>query len=271
MQNNFTPTVLAIAGSDTYGGAGIQVDAKTIHALGGYAFTCITALTAQNSTGVKAVSATSKEMFKEQLESILDDINVDAVKIGMLANAEIISVLVDVIDKYKLKNIILDTVLVSSSGKALLEPDAVNIMIKELFPRVDLITPNIPEVNTLLDTNYSGNEDEIEAMAKGLFALGAEAVLIKGGHSQDSQNATDYLVEQNFKRLPFATTRLHTTHTHGTGCVLSSAIATHLAKEESLAKSVELSKAFLYKNLYTASTIKFKYIEEVETRQEPLL
>lgn len=271
MQNNYTPTVLSIAGSDTYGGAGIQVDAKTIHSLGGYAFTCITALTAQNSTGVKAVNSTSKEMFKEQLESILDDINVDAVKIGMLANVEIISVLVDVIDKYKLKNIILDTVLVSSSGKPLLEPDAVNIMIKELFPRVDLITPNIPEVNTLLDTNYSGNEDEIEAMAKGLFALGAKTVLIKGGHSLDSQNATDYLVEQNLHILPFTTTRLHTTHTHGTGCVLSSAIATHLAKGDILVKSVELSKAFLYNALHTASIIKFKYIEENDTRKEPLL
>ena len=271
MSQTYIPTVLSIAGSDSYGGAGIQVDSKTIHALGGYAFTCITALTAQNSTGVKAVNSTSQEMFKEQLESILDDINVDAVKIGMLANAEIISVLVDIIDKYKLKNIILDTVLVSSSGKALLEPYAVNIMIKELFPRVDLITPNIPEVNTLLDTNYSGNEDEIEAMAKGLFVLGAKAVLIKGGHSQDNQNATDYLVEQNFKILPFTTTRLHTTHTHGTGCVLSSAVATHLAKGDILVKSVELSKAFLYKALRTAPIINFKYIEENDTRKEPLL
>ena len=271
MSQTYIPTVLSIAGSDSYGGAGIQVDAKTIHALGGYAFTCITALTAQNSTGVKAVNPTSKEMFKEQLESILDDINVDAVKIGMLANAEIISVLVDIIDKYKLKNIILDTVLVSSSGKSLLEPDAVNIMIKELFPRADLITPNIPEVNTLLDANYSGHKDEIEAMAKGLFALGVKAVLIKGGHSQDSQNATDYFVEKSFKIVPFTTTRLHTTHTHGTGCVLSSAIATHLAKGESLVKSIALSKAFLYKSLHNASTIKFKYIAKNDSRKEPLL
>jgi len=266
-----TPTVLTIAGSDNYGGAGTQVDAKAIHTLGGYAFTAITALTAQNSIGVKDVFATPAQIFKAQLTSILDDIKVDAVKIGMLANAEIISIISEAIDKYKLKNIVLDTVLVSSSGKALLEPTSIVTMVKELFPRVDIITPNIPEVNALLGTKYTGKSDEIEAMAKGLFELGVKAVLIKGGHSSDSQNATDYLVEQNLKILPFTTTRLHTTHTHGTGCVLSSAIATHLAKGETLAKSVEFSKTFLYKNLHTASTIKFKYIEENDTRKEPLL
>ncbi|WP_415406343.1 bifunctional hydroxymethylpyrimidine kinase/phosphomethylpyrimidine kinase [Sulfurovum sp. CS9] len=271
MPIKITPTVLTIAGSDNYGGAGIQVDAKVIHTLGGYAFTAITALTAQNSTGVKDVFTIPAQIFKTQLTSILDDIKVDAVKIGMLANAEIISIISEAIDKYKLKNIVLDTVLVSSSGKALLEPVAIETMVKELFPRVDIITPNIPEVNTLLNTKYTGKSDEIEAMAKGLFALGAKAVLIKGGHSQDSQLATDYLVGQNFKISPFTTTRLHTTHTHGTGCVLSSAIATHLAKGEILAKSVELSKAFLYKTLHTASTIKFKYTVENDTRKEPLL
>jgi len=271
MLSKTTPTVLTIAGSDNYGGAGIQVDAKVIHALGGYALTAITALTAQNSTGVKDSFATPAQIFKAQLTSILDDIEVDAVKIGMLVNAEIISIISEAIEKYKLKNIVLDTVLVSSSGKPLLEPGSIETMVKELFPRVDLITPNIPEVNTLLDMSYTGCEDEVNAMAKALFDLGANAVLIKGGHSADKENATDYLVEQSFKILPFTTTRLRTTHTHGTGCVLSSAIATHLARGEVLAKSVELSKAFLYKKLHTASTIQFKYIKENEIRKEPLL
>ncbi len=266
-----TPTVLTIAGSDNYGGAGIQVDAKVIHTLGGYAFTAITALTAQNSTGVKDSFVTPEQIFKAQLTSILDDIEVDAVKIGMLANAEIITIIAEVIDKYKLKNIVLDTVLVSSSGKALLEPSAIRTMVKELFPRVDIITPNIPEVNALLGTEYTGKNDEIEVMSKGLFELGAKAVLLKGGHSSDNQNATDHLVEKSFKIVPFTTTRLHTTHTHGTGCVLSSAIATHLAKGESLVKSIALSKTFLYKSLHTASTIKFKYIAKNDSRKEPLL
>lgn len=271
MSSSYTPTVLSIAGSDTYGGAGIQVDAKTIHTLGAYAFTTITALTAQNSTGVKVVSPTSKEMFKQQLESILDDLYVDAVKIGMLANEEIISVVVDIIDRYKLKNIVLDTVLVSSSGKTLLEVSAIEMMVKELFPRVDIITPNIPEINTLLDTNYVGNKDEVEAMASALFDLGANAVLIKGGHSADKENATDYLVQKPLHVSAYSTTRLKTTHTHGTGCVLSSAIATYLALGYSLSKSVELSKAFLYKGLHTSSSFKFNYIQEKSGRREPIL
>ena len=271
MPYSYTPTVLSIAGSDPYGGAGIQVDSKTIHALGGYAFTVTTALTAQTSTGVKAVSFTSKEMFRQQLESILDDLHVDAVKIGMLANEEIISVVVDAIDRYKLKNIVLDTVLVSSSGKSLLEPCAIEMMVKELFPRVDLITPNIPEVNTLLSTNYLGNEDDIPTMASALFDLNVNAVLIKGGHSADKENAIDYLVKKPLNIITSSTARLKTTHTHGTGCVLSSAIASHLALGYDLTKSVELSKIFLYKSLQASSSLIFKYRKEENKRKEPIL
>ncbi len=271
MQNNYTPTVLTIAGSDPYGGAGIQVDSKVIHALGGYAFTVTTALTAQNSIGVKDLLATPKESFKMQLESILDDIEVDAVKIGMLANAELVLVVAEVIDKYKLKNIVLDTVLLSSSGKSLLENSAIETMVKELFPRVDLITPNIPEVNTLLSSNYVGDEEDIPAMASTLFYLGAKAVLIKGGHSTDPENATDYLVQKPLNISTFSTARLKTTHTHGTGCVLSSAIATSLALGYSLEKSVERAKAFLYKKLHTASALNFRYVNEGSDKKKPLL
>jgi hydroxymethylpyrimidine/phosphomethylpyrimidine kinase len=276
MLSSYTPTVLSIAGSDTYGGAGIQVDAKTIHTLGAYAFTAITALTAQNSTGVKAVSNTSKEMFKQQLESILDDVQVDAVKIGMLGNVDIILEVINAIDKYKLKNIVLDTVLVSSSGKSLLDPSAIETMIKELFPRVDLITPNIPEVNMLLGMNYMGNEDEVNAMANALFGLGANAVLIKGGHSANKEKATDYLAEKPLVKKPldvkaYSTPRITTTHTHGTGCVLSSAIASHLALGYDLTKSVELSKIFLYKSLQASSSLIFKYRKEENERKEPIL
>ena len=271
MASSLTPTVLTIAGSDPYGGAGIQVDSKVIHALGGYAFSVTTALTAQNSTGVKDVLPTPAGHFEKQLHTILDDIEVDAVKIGMLANAEIISIVAQAIEKYQLKNIVLDTVLVSSSGKPLLESSAVEVMVKELFPCVDLITPNIPEVNRLLGTDYTGESDEIEIMAKGLFELGAKSVLIKGGHSKDKQSATDYLVEENSAIVPFVTDRLKTTHTHGTGCVLSSAIATNLAKNESLSNSVRDAKAFLYEKLQAASDIKFKYHTQNDTRKEPLL
>ena len=271
MSTNYTPTVLTIAGSDPYGGAGIQVDTKVIHALDGYAFSVITALTSQNSTGVKEVFPTPAMHFKMQLETLLKDIKIDAVKIGMLANAEMISIVAEAIDYYKLKNIVLDTVLVSSSGKRLLEPSAITLMVEELFPRVDLITPNIPEVNALLDTQYSGKSNEIQEMAQGLFDLGAKAVLIKGGHSKDNENATDHLVEDRCTPIIFTTMRLHTRHTHGTGCVLSSAIATSLAKNEGLDKSVQIAKDFLYQKLHTSGSIMFKYYHENSDRKEPLL
>ena len=276
MSKLYTPTVLSIAGADPYGGAGIQVDSKTIHALGGYAFTVPTALTAQNSTGVKAVYSTPVDIFRQQLEAILDDVHVDAVKIGMLGNTNIILEVVNAIEKYKLKNIVLDTVLVSSSGKPLLEPSAIETMVKELFPLVDLITPNIPEVNMLLGMNYMGNEDEVNAMVNALFGLGTNAVLIKGGHSSDKENATDYLTEKPLIKnhldvKAYSTPRISTTHTHGTGCVLSSAIATHLALGHNLAKSVELSKAFLYESLEASSSLlKFHYKEDKSERKEPI-
>ena len=268
---NYTPTVLTIAGSDPYGGAGVQIDSKTIHALGGYAFSVTTALTAQNSTGVKAVMATSKAMFKAQLEGILDDVYVDAVKIGMLANAEIIEIVADAIQKYKLQNIVLDTVLVSSSGKMLLEEDAIELMVRKLFPHVTLITPNLPEVNRLLGTDYKGCEEEVKAIAEAFFDLGVKTVLIKGGHSRDRENATDYLVQKAFELSTFTTPRITTTHTHGTGCLLSSAIATSLAHGETLEKSVKDAKAFLYKRLHTSSSIRFRYINKNDTRKEPLI
>ncbi len=270
MLSNTTPTILTIAGSDTYGGAGLQVDSKTIHALGGYAFTVPTALTAQNSTGVKAVFSPPVDVFRQQLETILDDVQVDAVKIGMLANADIISVVAKAIDKYQLKNIVLDTVMVSSSGKKLLETNAIETMVKELFPRVDLITPNIPEINTLLDTCYKGNFKEVKEIASGLFNLGANAILIKGGHSSDKEKSIDYLMENRHSIKEYSTSRVSTTHTHGTGCVLSSSIATHLAWDHSLAKSLELSKQFMYESLVRSANLKFNYRKKEHDRKEPI-
>jgi len=263
--SNYTPTVLTIAGSDNYGGAGIEIDTKTIHALGGYAFSATTALTAQNSTGVKALLATPKWMFDKLLESILSDIRVDAIKIGMLANSDIISSVVEAIDRYKLKNIVLDTVLVSSSGRELLEPLAIKLMVDELFPRVSLITPNLLEVERLVD-----RQDSIKVMAEALFELGAEAVLIKGGHSLEME-ATDYLVQKPLEIKSFSTPRISTTHTHGTGCLLSSAIATYLARGESLSNSVRLSKTFLYKAICKSSNLNFRYYRDLVNRKESII
>lgn len=270
-QSSVTPTVLSIAGFDPYSGAGILADSKVIHALSGYALCVTTALTAQNSTGVYDVLPTPVEHFKAQLFTLLDDMQVDAVKIGMLANAEIVMVIAEAIEKYALKNIVLDTVLVSSSGKSLFEEEALSVMIEKLFPVVDVITPNIPEVNRLLDTKFTGTKEEIETMAKGLFDLGAKRVLIKGGHSADTLNATDYFVDNDFHKETFSTARILTTHTHGTGCVLSSGIAAYLAKGESINRSIYLAKEFLYQRLCTASDIVFKYCTSNTVRKEPLI
>lgn len=271
MASSFTPTVLTIAGSDTYGGAGMQIDLKTIHALGGYALSAPTALTSQNSTGVKDVFSVPVEVFEKQLSVLLDDIQVDAVKIGMLANKEIIEVLVRTIDKYELKNIVLDTVLVSSSGKNLLEPDAIDLMKKALFPRVDLITPNIPEVHTLLqETSYEGQKESVKHIAEQFFALGVNAVLLKGGHSEDPNSVVDYLVQRPDTITAHSSKRVETTHTHGTGCLLSSAIATHLASGNSLEKSVSLSKAFIYESLSASSKLKLNYKNDHTQRKEPI-
>lgn len=261
---------MTIAGYDPYGGAGIQIDTKTIHALGAYAFSVPTALTAQSSQGVKAVQGCDPEIFRLQLKTLLDDVKVDAVKIGMLANAEMISIVVDIIDKYALINIVLDTVLVSSSGKTLLEPDAIDLMVKELFPRVDLITPNLPEINTFLSASYVGKNDEVSEIAKAFLNKGIKAVLVKGGHSMDKTKATDYLVTES-EISTFSTQKVQTTHTHGTGCFLSSAIATGLAKGETLEMSVSLAKDFLYERLNASSELCFRYLERSDTRKEPLL
>lgn len=269
--SNYTPTVLTIAGSDPYGGAGMQVDSKTIHALGAYAFCVPTALTAQSSTGVKSLKSTEIDIFREQLEVLLDDVKVDAVKLGMLAGAEIVSVVVETIDKYRLKNIVLDTVLVSSSGKNLLESDAKELMVRELFPRVDLVTPNLPEINSFLDTSCIGKRSEVAAISKSFFELGVKNILIKGGHSIEKNVATDYLVSSLSEIESFTTPRVETSHTHGTGCVLSSAIATYLAQGHSMKSSISLAKEFLYERLRLSSSLRFNYIDDTLARKEPLV
>ncbi len=265
---NHTPTVLTIAGFDPYGGAGIQIDCKTIHALGGYALSATTAITAQNSQGVTAVEAISPEILDLQLRTLLKDIKVDAVKIGMLTNASLVEVVVNVLKAYELPNVVLDPVMVSSSGKRLLESDAVEVMIQGLFPLCRLITPNLMETNALLGTNFKGERQESIVMAKGLFRLGADAVLLKGGHSCEKE-AVDCLVEPSGVNC-FGTPRVETNHTHGTGCLLSSAIATFLAKGFTLKHSVESAKHFLYEKLQASSALKLDYVSENHKRKEPI-
>jgi hydroxymethylpyrimidine/phosphomethylpyrimidine kinase len=269
MSNRPTPTVLTIAGFDPYGGAGVGLDSKVIHALGGYALSTITALTVQNSLGVLEVSPTAIPLFKRTLFSLLDDMKVDAVKIGMLANREMIEVVVEAIEKYHLEKIVLDTVLVSSSGKRLLEESAIETMVEKLFPLVELITPNIPEAQTL---THSLDVSDVTSLASSCMTLGTKGVLVKGGHSQDSCLAEDYFYSKEGEAFFVTSPRVQTTHTHGTGCFLSSAIATELAKSTPLPLAIERAKAFLYAQMKEATErLNLHYTNPSPQRREPLL
>ncbi len=268
MEHNYTPTVLTIAGSDPSAGAGIQADLKTIHANGGYAFTVTTALTAQNSQGVIAVNIVDGLVVKSQLDAILSDVHVDAVKIGMLGSLEIVEVVIEAILKYNLKNIVLDTVIISSSGKRLLEVNALKIFKEKLIPLVDIITPNLLEINTLTHSSFLGVQEEQKQIADALFKLPIKSVLIKGGHFQDKRTSTDTLIRKNRAIETFSSPRIDTNHTHGTGCILSSAISTHLAKGECLKQSVYLAKAYLTERLKNSSILKLNYNNKNKERTE---
>jgi hydroxymethylpyrimidine/phosphomethylpyrimidine kinase len=270
MYSSYTPTVLIIAGSDPYGGAGIQADIKTIHANGGYAFSVSTALTAQNSQGVHSVNIVDASIVKNQIEAILDDMEIDSIKIGMLGSREIVQVVIDSIKKYQLKNIVLDTVIVSSSGKRLLDNSALDIFISQLVPIVDIITPNLLEINTLTNNKFDGLEQEIKLMSQALFNIGAKSVLIKGGHFQNKRQSIDILTKPNQANEIFNSPRIDTTHTHGTGCTLSSAIATYLAQGKELTRSVKLAKYYLTKSLKLSKKLKFKYKFNYLSKTEPI-
>ncbi len=244
MKNKYT-TVLTIAGSDGSGGAGIQADLKTFAALECYGLSVITALTAQNTTGVKSVHPLPERFIREQLQTIFSDISVDAVKIGMLGSIGAIKAISALLRELKYPGaIILDTVLGSSGGTPLLPPEAISLMQKELFPLATLITPNLPETALLTHMQYPPlTRSEIERSALKLLKTGAGSVLIKGGHGEGDE-CRDCLVYDN-QYFWFSSIRIATGNTHGTGCTLSSAIAAFMAKGESLENAVSKAKGYL--------------------------
>lgn len=233
---------LTIAGSDTCGGAGIQADLKSFSANGVYGMSVITAVTAQNTMGVFGIQDINPEMIEAQIDVIFDDIRVDAIKIGMVSKIQSIKSIAKALKKVeKLPAIVLDPVMISKSGFNLLSDDAKETLIKELFPLATLITPNLPEAEEILGMKISNLEDMKEAALK-LKELGPKAVLVKGGHLEDE--ATDLLYDgKNFVFLPQV--RIHTKHTHGTGCTLSSAIAANLAKNMSIEEAVKKGKRYV--------------------------
>lgn len=234
-------TALTIAGSDCSGGAGIQADLKTMTMHGVYAMSVITALTAQNTTGVRAIQESTPEFLKKQLDAVFEDIYPDAVKIGMVASSELIHVIADRLKFYDTRNVVVDPVMVASAGSSLIKQEAVQILMKELLPISTLVTPNIPEAQVLTGMIIEDKKDMIAA-AKRIGDNYHCAVLLKGGHSINDAN--DLLYAKGELRW-FEGRRIDNSNTHGTGCTLSSAIASNLAKGLTLVESIQRAKDYI--------------------------
>ena len=234
--------VLIIAGSDSSGGAGIQADIKTVTALGSYAMTAITAVTVQNTTGVKSIVSIDPKEISNQIEFTSKDIRPDAIKIGMLHSSEIIKSVIRSLDLIRVKKIILDPVMIAKGGAKLIDDNAVKLLRNELIKKVSLITPNIPEAEILTNTRIKTKEDMIFA-ASILINLGAKNVFIKGGHL-DSKIVQDIFVNKK-EIFVIQNRRITTSNTHGTGCTLSSAISTFFACGKTLKKSCELATKYV--------------------------
>ena len=241
------PIALTIAGSDSSGGAGIQADLKTFTALGVYGASVITALTAQNTLGVRAIHAVPPDFIAAQIDAVAEDLAVAAVKTGMLGDVATVVAVSAGIERHRLAPVVVDPVMVATSGDVLLAADAIDAVRRKLIPRATLITPNLAEAATLLGDAPARSLDEMEAQARRLLALGPAAVLVKGGHRAGGEAAIDILVtsEAPDKSLHFTAPRIDTRNTHGTGCTLAAAITAHLALGQVLTEAVGAAKAFL--------------------------
>ncbi len=235
--------VLSIAGSDSGGGAGIQADLKTFSALGCYGMTAITALTAQNTQGVTGIHPVPPEFLKAQLKAVIEDIGVDAVKIGMLHSPDIVRVVAAAIRQYGLKNVVLDPVMVATSGDRLIEAETVDVLRSELFPLVDVITPNLDEAALLLGRDLP-DAAALDQAAEDLRHQGARAVLLKGGHLS-GEAVVDVLAEPGHALLHLRSERIASGNVHGTGCTLSSAIAAYLALGLPLREAVQQARSYI--------------------------
>ena len=234
-------TALTIAGSDCGGGAGIQADIKTMTMNGVYAMSAITALTAQNTTGVRAIQEATSEFLKEQIDAVFEDIYPDAVKIGMVSSGELVCVIADRLKYHQAKNIVVDPVMVATRGSSLMKTDAVKTLMDVLLPIATLVTPNIPEAEVLSGLSIENKED-MQKAAKAIGDAHGPSVLLKGGHNINDANDLLYV---NGEYHWFEGKRIDNPNTHGTGCTLSSAIASNLAKGFPLAESVQMAKEYI--------------------------
>jgi hydroxymethylpyrimidine/phosphomethylpyrimidine kinase len=238
-----TPIALTIAGSDSGGGAGIQADLKTFSALGVYGAAAIAALTAQNTKGVTGIFDVAPEFVRAQMDAVYSDMKVGATKIGMLGRAEVIEAVAEGLAAHQAKNIVLDPVMVATSGDLLLEPDAIDTLKKKLIPRALVVTPNLAEAAALSGMAQAKEEAAMAKQGEAILKLGAASVLVKGGHFENDQ-ATDLLIDKHGVRR-FAARRIDSKNTHGTGCTLSSGIAAGLARGMPLIESIGLAKKFV--------------------------
>lgn len=247
------PITLTIAGSDSGGGAGIQADIKTLSALGTYATSVITALTAQNTCEVRAIQDVPTKFIAEQIDCVCDDIKIDAVKIGMLGTPQVIRAVRQGLDRHGLNNVVLDPVMVAKSGDKLLADEAVDALRTELLARATIVTPNLPEAAVLLNESVVSSAEQMATQGERVLQLGAQAVLMKGGHAEGPQN-TDVLLTPD-TQSHYSHPHINTTNTHGTGCTLSSAIAAQLAHGHDLEAAVKLATDYIHEAIKAADTL----------------
>ncbi len=248
------PIALTIAGSDSSGGAGIQADLKSFAALRVYGASVITALTAQNTKGVTGIHQVPADFVTAQIDAVFGDLDIKAVKIGMVADLAVIDAIAAGLRKWSPNHVVLDPVMVATSGDRLLAAEAVDALRTKLIPLASLITPNLPEAAALLDEEVAGDETAIESQGKRLLSMGCRAVLIKGGHGQGAESI-DYLITADASHT-LAAPRIATKNTHGTGCSLSSAIAAGLAKGEGMETAVRNAKAWISAAIAAADRLK---------------
>lgn len=236
-------TALTIAGSDSCGGAGIQADIKTMSALGVYATSAITAITVQNTKGVYAIQEVEPDIVSGQIKAVMDDIHPNAIKIGMVNDSDTIHAIAETLKKTVFQHLVIDPVMVSTSGCRLMQENALDIFIKELLPLATLLTPNIPEAEILAGMKIENKEDIMQA-ASAISRLGCRHVLIKGGHFEGSEKI-DYLFEDGKLLTNYHGISVNTQNTHGTGCTLSSAITSYLAREMDMNTAIAMAKSYL--------------------------
>ncbi|MDE1477030.1 bifunctional hydroxymethylpyrimidine kinase/phosphomethylpyrimidine kinase [Xenorhabdus bovienii] len=244
---------LTIAGTDPSGGAGIQADLKTFSALGAYGTTVITALVAQNTMGVQSVYDIDPRFVAEQLESVLSDVRMDSIKIGMLSNVANVNVVAEALNRYPVPHIVLDTVMVAKSGDPLLSPEAITTMVEQLLPNVSLITPNLPEAAAILKCNIAGTEGEMLQQGRELLSMGCQAALLKGGHLVNEESPDWLFTAEGEWR--FTAPRINTRHTHGTGCTLSAALAALRPRYPDWKNTLPAAKTYLQNALAQADTL----------------